>query len=172
MTRSQLKLALFRIVAVGTTLSLLASTWHAVEAFSWANSKPMALAIGLVVVILNAVFACLFSLTKNWDGNPLVRVAIIGALINLFLVEFIANYLVGALLMRQNLPAEVAELVGISPAAFTYIGAYFFAGFLPVLNICSVYAVAETTFDTVLIPEDDSEGGRVSGGAMPWRRPA
>ncbi|MEI6046476.1 MAG: hypothetical protein WCS37_19165 [Chloroflexota bacterium] len=159
LTKEKLELWLVMFVAGGTTISLIASMAHMLEAFGWANSGLMAWALALVAVVLNGVFIALWTISQH----QLIRRSIMAGMVLLFLVEFFGNFAAGGLLVSHALPEEMSTLFfDLDRLALIRIGTFLFAAFLPILNFISVYALSEAGLRLV------DQSGKQAEEANPW----
>ena len=149
MTRQKLELWLFAVVLIGTAVAQCASMAHMLVAYSYANSSVTAWLLAIVTVIMSAVVVTLGVINRE----PKIRWAIRTGIAILGTVEFLGNLGIGGLLAQRYLPAELAAFFGIDLGIAQRLGAFLFAGFLPLLVFLSVYAVAETGQRFIQEPE-------------------
>jgi hypothetical protein len=127
-------------VALGTSVSLVASMVHLYTSFGWANLAFMAWALAFVTVMLNAIFIVLASTSQS----KTVRRAVIFGMVLLFITEFCGNFAAGGLIALRHLPEELTVLfLGADRMFLVWSGTLLWAAFLPILNFISVYALSE-----------------------------
>jgi len=149
MDRQRMVNWLLGLVAVGTGVALMASMAHMLSALVWANRSGMAWGVAAVLVILNAVLVG-FAIVND---DPRVQRAVVAGVVLLSVVEFFGNFSIGGLLVSRNMPADLAAFYGVSPGFATRAAAFLLAGFLPILNFLTVYALAHSLSRSLKTPQ-------------------
>ncbi|MDE3075312.1 MAG: hypothetical protein KGJ86_07775 [Chloroflexota bacterium] len=137
--KSKVQFWLFVLVLLGIGVAQTASVVHMVEAFSWANSAEMSVALAAVAVVLSGVFMVLAVVSPSSKS----RSAITAGIVLLGVIETIGNFTVGYLQVQDSLPDGVSDLFNLSPDVVERLAAFLFSGFLPVLVFLAIYAISE-----------------------------
>ena len=137
--RQQVQKWLIYPAAGGILLAQVGSMSHLVSGYSWAYSAPMALALGVVTVILSGAFLGLSIVTPESRA----RKACLGGMVLLGTIETAVNLTIGWLLVTQSMPARVADLFGLDLGATQRLAAFALSGAVPILVFIGIFALGE-----------------------------